>query len=442
MVPTASQGRRPSTRATLAFDRSFAVTADEVATVRQCPSPFVSSQAMTGPAAGLYIHVPFCAHRCDYCDFAVTTGADLPARRRYVAALHSELERVAVSGTGRVAPPDQVVDGAWPTFSSVFVGGGTPTLLEPEELAGVLRHLRATLPVAADAEVTIEANPETVDAPGLAVLVAAGLTRLSVGAQSFATSVLATLGRLHDPAGVGAAVAAAGQAGVARIGIDLIYGAPGETAEQWRDTLRRTVDLGAGHISCYALTVEANTPFAARVRNGQLADVDEDVQADRMAIADEVLGNAGLRRYEVSNWAEPGQESVHNQTYWRGGDWLGLGAAAHGHWRGRRWWNLRPTERYVAEVEAGRSPLGGHEVLTADQRRAERLLTGLRTVEGVRRSEVGQLDASALQALVAVGLLADDGERVRATAKGLPLADGLTKRLVPPSPSRVGDRPR
>jgi len=387
---------------------------------------------MTTQTAGLYVHVPFCAHRCDYCDFAVTTGSDRAARRRYVSALHGELEGVAQSGPGAVSSPEQAGAADWPMFSSVFVGGGTPTLLEPDELAGALRHVIDVLPIAPDAEITVEANPETVAVEGLAVLVASGLTRLSLGAQSFSTPVLATLGRLHDPGRVEAAVAAARQAGVARISLDLIYGAPGETGKQWRDTLDRTVDLGISHVSCYALTVEVNTPFAARVRSGELADVDEDVQAERMATADEMLSDAGLRRYEVSNWAGPGQESVHNQTYWRGGDWLGLGAAAHGHWRGRRWWNVRPTERYVAEVEAGRPPLGGDEIVTPQQRRAERLLTGLRTVEGVRRSEVEPLDTSAFEALLCAGLLADDPVRVRATAAGLPVADGLTERLLAP----------
>jgi len=385
---------------------------------------------MSGSAAGVYVHIPFCAHRCDYCDFAVTTGADPAARRRYVTALHAELERVAGSGPGVLAPPDRAVIDQWPQFSSIFVGGGTPTLLDPEDLAGVLRHIRVALPVAAGAEVTVEANPETVDSGGLRVLVDAGLTRLSLGAQSFSPSVLATLGRLHDRDRVRTAVTAAQQAGVTQISLDLIYGTPGETDEHWRDTLRQTVDLGVGHVSCYALTVEINTPFAARVRRGELADVDDDVQAERMTIADEVLAGAGLQRYEVSNWARPDQESVHNQTYWRGGDWLGLGAAAHGHWQGRRWWNLRPTDRYVAEVEAARPPLGGQEILTADQRRAERLLTGLRTVEGVPRSEVEPLDTAALQALVAGGLLAEDRDRVRATTRGLAVADGLTKRLA------------
>lgn len=383
--------------------------------------------------AGVYVHVPFCAHHCDYCDFAVTIGADEGARRRYVRALHAELDRVAAAGPRAVGPPGAAADAGagWPVLGSLFVGGGTPTLLAPEDLAGVLRHVRSALPLAPDAEVTVEANPESVDERGLAVLVAAGLDRISLGAQSFAPGVLATLGRWHRVPAVPEAVAAARAAGVRRVSVDLVYGTPGEREEDWRASLEAAVALGVGHVSCYALTVEVNTPFGARVRRGEVADVDEDVQAARMDLADEVLRAAGLRRYEVSNWARPGEESVHNRVYWRGGDWLALGASAHGHWAGRRWWNVRPTGRYVEEVEAGRAPLGGEEVPDADQRRAERLLTGLRTVEGAPRADVGPLDDAALASFAAAGLLRADGERVRATPAGLALADAMTVRLLP-----------
>lgn len=381
--------------------------------------------------SGVYVHVPFCAHHCDYCDFAVTAGADEAARARYVRALHAELERVAAAGPRALAPPGAEVGDDWPELGSVFVGGGTPTLLAPEDLAGVLRHVRSALPLAPDAEVTVEANPESVDERGLAVLVAAGLDRISLGAQSFTPGVLATLGRLHEVPAVPAAVAAARAAGVRRISLDLIYGTPGERDGDWRASLEAAVALGVGHVSCYALTVETNTPFAARVRRGEVADVDEDVQAGRMELADEVLGAAGLRRYEVSNWARPGEESVHNRTYWRGGDWVALGASAHGHWAGRRWWNVRPTGRYVEEVEAGRAPLGGEEFPDLAQRRAERLLTGLRTVEGARRADVGRLDEAALSSFTAAGLLQTGGGHVRATTAGLALADAMTVRLLP-----------
>lgn len=396
-------------------------------------------------SAGVYVHVPFCAHRCDYCDFAVTTGAGPHDRHRYVGALHAELERVAAAGPAAVAAPEAATgDATWPVFGSAFVGGGTPTLLDAGELAGVLAHLRAALPLSAGAEITVEANPETVDTGFLTTLVSAGVTRLSLGAQSFAPAVLRTLGRRHEVDAVGRAVAAAREAGVPQVGLDLIYGTPGEADEDWRRTLEGAIGLGPDHVSCYALTVERGTPLGGRVRRGELADVDEDVQADRMALADQALSAAGLRRYEVSNWARHGCESVHNRTYWRGGDWLALGASAHGHWQGRRWWNARPTDRYVAEVEGGRSPVAGAEILTAEQRREERLLTGLRTAAGVARIDVEPLDTSMLRTLVRGGLLEDDPDRVRATASGLAVADGLTARLLAPGsrlpiPPAMGD---
>jgi putative oxygen-independent coproporphyrinogen III oxidase len=367
---------------------------------------------------GVYVHVPFCVHRCDYCDFAVTPGADAAAMRRYVAALRTEIDRVT--------PPR----GGWPAFGSVFVGGGTPTLLEPEQLAGVLRHLRKVLPIADAAEITVEANPETVNGPGLRVLVAAGLTRVSLGAQSFDAGVLSTLGRRHAADATAAAVAHARRAGVAQVSLDLIYGTPLETEAQWRSSLQQAIDLGVEHVSCYALTVESNTPFAARIRRGDLPTVDDDIQAERMGVADELLSAAGLRRYEVSNWARPGCESRHNRNYWHGGDWLAFGASAHGHWGGRRWWNVRPTDRYIAEVEAGRSPVAGQEVLDPASVRTERLLTALRTVEGVSRDDVEPLDPARLERLVAAGLMRDTGERLALTPAGLAVAGGIAADLV------------
>lgn len=371
-------------------------------------------------APGVYVHVPFCVHRCDYCDFAVTPGAEPELIRRYLAALEVEVERVAAD------PPA----GGWPIFGSVFLGGGTPTLLDAADLAGVIEHLRSVLPFGDDAEVSVEANPETVDAPYFARLVDAGVTRISLGAQSFDQGVLTTLGRLHDAEAARRAVADARAAGVAQVSVDLIYGTPGEAAAQWRESLVAALEMGVDHVSCYALTVEANTPFARRIRRGELAVIDEDAQADAMASADEILTAAGLRRYEVSNWARPGAESRHNRNYWHGGNWLALGASAHGHWQGRRWWNVRPTDRYIGEVEAGRSPLAGTEMLDPAAVRTERLLTSLRTVEGVDRAAVEPLDGGTLAALIRARLVQDRPDRIVLTSEGLSVAGGIAARLV------------
>ncbi len=384
---------------------------------------------MTDQGAGVYLHVPFCAHRCHYCDFNTYAGLDdqIP---RYVAGLHAEIARVAAAGPPGVAPPGADVEPDWPVFSSLFVGGGTPTLLDPADLAGVVRRVRDELPLAPGAEVTVEANPETVTAGGMATLVDAGVDRVSMGAQSFAPHVLRALGRRHDAERPLAAVADARAAGVRRISLDLISGTPGETPEDWAATLRTVLSAGTDHVSAYALTVEPGTEYAARVRRGDALAPDEDVQAEREAVARDVLGAAGLARYEVSNWARRGQESVHNLTYWRGGDWLGIGAGAHGHWRGRRWWGLRAPARWADAALAGTATAGGEELIDAPTRRTERLMMGLRTVEGVARAEIEPVAEATVAALVRGGVLADDGDRLRVPEPALGLADGVVRRLL------------
>lgn len=382
-------------------------------------------------AAGLYLHVPFCRHRCPYCDFAVTTGADATLVRRYVTALRADFDRIAAGGPAGVAPPGSDAGTEWPVFGSIFVGGGTPTQLDAADLAGILRHARAVLPVADDAEVTVEANPEDVDAVVLGTLVDAGLTRVSLGAQSFAPHVLAFLGRSHDPEHTLEAVEAARAAGVPRVSLDLIYGAPCETDGDWAATLDAAVAAGTDHLSAYGLTVEANTPYAVAVDRGAAAAPDDDVQAERMAAAEERLAAAGLARYEISNWARPGSESRHNLVYWRGGNWLGVGAGAHGHWGGRRWWTTRPTVRYVDGVLAGASPIGGQEVLDAATRRIERLMMGLRLTEGVPRRLVEPVDEDQARRLAGAGMLTDEGGRLALTAAGRPLAGDVIRRLLP-----------
>lgn len=377
-----------------------------------------------GPHAAVYVHVPFCRSRCPYCDFNVLTGAGADLRTRYTAALRAELTRVAAAGPVSVAQ-------TWPTFGSVFVGGGTPTQLAAADLAGVLRQARAELPLAVDAEITVEANPEDVDEAFLTALVDAGLTRLSLGVQSFTPAVLAFLGRGHGPDRALAAVHAARAAGVPQVSIDLIYGAPCETDEDWAATLDTALAAGTDHVSAYALTVEANTPYAVDVARGAAAAPDDDRQADRMAVADERLGAGGLRRYEISNWARPGAESRHNLVYWRGGDWLAVGAGAHGHWQGRRWWNTRPTHRYLDQILGGGSAVAGEEVLDAAARRTERLLMGLRLVEGVPRAAVEPVDEGEVTRLRAAGLLTDRDGRLALTAAGRPVANAVLLCLLP-----------
>jgi putative oxygen-independent coproporphyrinogen III oxidase len=357
---------------------------------------------------------------------------------RYVEALHAELERVAAAGPRGVAPPWTEAPLEWPKFASVFVGGGTPTLLEPEVLAGVLERVRAVLPLTDDAEVTVEANPETVTGRGMLVLAHAGVNRVSLGAQSFALDVLATLGRWHTPGKPLEAVKHVRNAGITRINLDLIYGTPGERPSAWQNTLEAVLGAYVNHVSAYALTVEPNTVFAGRVRRREVPAPDEDVQAEREEVARSMLGEAGYRRYEVSNWARISDVCRHNLNYWRGGDWLGIGAGAHGHWRApegigtaRRWWGLRAPARWADAALAGEPTYGGQEVLDRPAIRMERLLMGLRTAEGVAREDVEPLPEARVAALVESGVLADERGRLRVPEPKLGLADGVVRRLLP-----------
>ncbi|MDQ3708443.1 MAG: radical SAM family heme chaperone HemW [Actinomycetota bacterium] len=383
---------------------------------------------MTG--AGLYLHVPFCAHACHYCDFARIVDERPEVHARYVAALRADLLRVVAAGPPAIAPQSSDADDEWPAFTSVFVGGGTPTLLPAEDLADVLRLARKVLPMAPDAEITVEANPETVTVDGVATLVAAGVERVSMGAQSFAPHVLAFLGRRHDAEAPLRAVEAARAAGVKRVSLDLIYGAPAETDADWVGSLEVALAADIDHVSAYALTVEPNTEYAARIRQGSAPAPDDDVQTARMAVADDRLSAAGFSRYEVSNWARPGQECRHNLTYWRGGNWLGVGAGAHGHWAGRRWWSLRAPARYADVALSGASTTSGEEVLDASMARTERLLLGLRMAEGVARSDVEPIDEVELGRLTNAGLLADDPDYLRLAPGGWALANAITLRLL------------
>jgi putative oxygen-independent coproporphyrinogen III oxidase len=378
-----------------------------------------------GPSAGfgLYLHVPFCAHRCGYCDFATAIPDDDEQVAAYVRALQDEVDRVAAAG-----PPD---GSAWPTVTSVFVGGGTPTLLPRGDLAAVLGRVGARFDLADDAEVTVECNPETASPALFDELVGAGVTRLSMGAQSFVPHVLSTLERGHDAERPAAAVAMAREAGIDQVNLDLIYGTPGESDEDWARTLRGVLAAGVDHVSAYALTIHDNTPFGRAVAQGALPDVDEDVQRDRFDAAREALSSGGFEHYEVSNWAlGSGARSRHNLLYWRHGDYLALGVGAHGHWRGRRWWNTRSTRAYLDAVGAGRSPVTGTEDLDADERAAERLLLGLRVREGLHPADAPPIEPLALEDTMAKGLVTTSCGRLQCTETGWFLLDEAVRLLT------------
>lgn len=364
-------------------------------------------------SAGVYVHVPFCLTRCGYCDFNAYAGLDHLASR-YVAALLREAELAAPEWAG-----EEVV--------SVFLGGGTPTTLEVADLKALLVRLRDGFSVSEGAEVTIEANPDTVDRTKLAGLLQAGYTRLSMGAQSFDRAVLASLERLHDPASVRRAMADARAAGYANVNLDLIYGAHGETLESWERTVHEAVDLEPEHLSAYALTIEPSTPLGRKVQHGVVPAPDADLQADMFELACSLLGAAGYQHYEVSNWAKPGFACVHNLGYWERRPYLGLGAGAHSYRDDRRWWNVRPPEEYLKLVESGRLPVGGEEQLEPSDAYLEEVFLRLRILEGIPSSWVEPDKAAPF---LESGLLRDDDGALVPTERGMLLLNELVLALA------------
>jgi oxygen-independent coproporphyrinogen-3 oxidase len=355
---------------------------------------------------GVYVHVPFCARRCDYCDFATWTDRH-HLMEAYAAACVADLTRRQESG---FVPP----------ATSVFFGGGTPSLLPADLLVAVL----AAVPRRAGAEVTVECNPDTVTPKLLAAYRAGGVNRLSFGVQSMAPHVLAALGRTHDPEAVDRAVATAGECGFDNFNLDLIYGGAGETPADWQATLEAALALDPPHVSAYALTVEPGTPLARRIGAGEVAPPDDDDQAEKYLAADAALTGAGRPWYEISNWARPGKECRHNLLYWAQGEYLGIGCAAHGHTpAGRRWWNVRTPDRYIALVEQGASPEAGNEILAGPVLDHEAAMLALRTRDGVPAGP-------AADGLVADGLAERRGPRVVLTPAGRLLANEATTRLL------------
>ena len=324
---------------------------------------------MDDPGFGVYVHIPFCLHRCHYCDFNTYEGQD-SLHDAYVQALVRDIERVAARHGGSDA-------------TSVVFGGGTPTLLDAAALGRVLAAIRDAVGVARDAEVTIEANPETVDEAKFEALLRHGFNRFSIGVQSLVPSVLQGLGRRHSAERAVEAMAAARRAGVEDLNADLIFGSPWERPEDWVRSLAGVIEAEPDHVSTYALTIEEGTPLATLVRTRRIPDVNPDVQADRYAVATQMLRAAGYNRYEVSNWSKPGRASRHNVLYWSAGDYLGVGAGAHGHRAGVRWWSVKLPRAFVDAVDAGGSTEAGSERLDREVRAEEALMLGLRLRSGI-----------------------------------------------------------
>lgn len=350
---------------------------------------------------GVYVHVPFCARRCDYCAFATWTDRH-HLTERYLAAVRTEIARA--------------VDDGLPSATSVFFGGGTPSLVPGPSLMAVLD----AIPRGDHAEVTVECNPDTVTAELLVCYRDHGVNRVSLGVQSMAPHVLALLGRTHDTANVHRAVELVRDAGLPTFNVDLIYGAVGESLADWQSTLTAALALDPPHVSAYGLTVEPGTPLAA----DPARHPDDDDQADKYQAADRTLGAAGLVGYEISNWARRGHECRHNLLTWAQGDYRGFGCAAHSHRAGRRWWNVRTPERYLELIDAGRSPEAASEELTEPQRRVEALQLSIRTRWGVPATALANDDLAELD-----GLVDRDGDRLVLSPAGRLVANEVSLRL-------------
>jgi putative oxygen-independent coproporphyrinogen III oxidase len=388
-------------------------------------------EAAQGVEFGVYVHVPFCESRCGYCDFNTYTASELPgvSRGSYADTMLGEIRLAADvlsdgDSTGARIPP----------ASTIFFGGGTPTLLPAEHLGLIIAEIRDRFGLAPGAEITTEANPETVTPGYLAKLREAGFTRISLGMQSAVPKVLEILDRRHRPGRPEEAVAEAKAAGFEHVNLDLIYGSPYETDADWRQSVEAAIAAEPDHISAYALVVEEGTALHRQVAAGVVPAPDDDAMADRYVLADELFSAAGFDWYEVSNWAR--SESArcrHNELYWSDANWWGFGPGAHSHVSGVRWWNVKHPSRYTAALDANQSPAAGRETLDPAARHMERVMLGVRMRAGLPTDVLTDKAREALPQLASWGLIEHDGlrsDRVVLTQRGRLLADGVVRELL------------
>ena len=399
------------------------------------PDGALPDDALAGLASGpfgAYVHVPFCRVRCGYCDFNTYTPGELGSAASvpdYLHAIHAEIDLAArvLDRRGQLLP----------ALSTVFVGGGTPTMLAAHELSDVLARLVDTFGVADGVEgpeVTTEANPDSVTQASLEHLAAAGFTRVSFGMQSAVPHVLATLDRTHDPRSVERAVAWARAAGL-QVSLDLIYGTPGESLADWERSVTAALACGPDHVSAYALIVEEGTHLATQVRRGEVPAPDPDDAAEKYELAERLLTSAGLGWYEVSNWStSPGTRCRHNIGYWAGGGWWGFGPGAHSHVGGVRWWNVKHPRAYAARLSSGTSPAAGRETLTPDEVYDETVLLGVRLADGLELDRLRPAGRRAVAGLIAEGLVDERAalreRRLVLSMRGRLLADAVVRRVV------------
>ena len=373
------------------------------------------------PPFGIYVHVPFCATRCGYCDFNTYTPAELGGANPdgWLEALKIELELAAVQLSGRA-----------PEVATVFVGGGTPSMLGGDGLAAVLAAVRTNFRLAPDAEVTTEANPESTSPRMLARLRSAGFTRISLGMQSTAPHVLAALDRVHSPGRALAAAAEARDAGFDHVNLDLIYGTPGETDDDLVRSVEAAVGVGVDHVSAYALVVEDGTALARRVRRGEVPAPEDDVNAGRYELLDARLTAAGLDWYEVSNWSRSGGECRHNLGYWDGGEWWGAGPGAHGFVGATRWWNVKHPNAYAQALADRRLPVADSETLHDEARHTEEVMLRLRLRSGLSIERLDEAEAARARLAVSDGLVDQRNDRLVLTDRGRLLADAVVRDVL------------
>lgn len=375
-----------------------------------------------------YIHIPYCVRRCGYCDFNTYTPAELQVSEDLTKISNNHIDLlIAEADLARASVKTSA------PIPTIFFGGGTPTLMEPIDLKRVLQHLEDKFGFAPDIEITIEANPDTVTKEKLAALREIGINRISFGMQSGVSHVLKVLDRTHNPANVSKATNWAKEVGFKEISVDLIYGAPGESIEDWQTTIWTALELPITHISAYALIVEAGTKLAGQVKRGEVVIPEDDQTADKYLIADESFSKAGFDWYELSNWSKAGSECRHNIAYWVGANWWGLGPGAHSHVDGVRFWNVKHPAAYQDRLTTGAEPIQEREILTEEQMASERLMLEIRLKSGIAKSSLTAEQLGALESFRIGGALDPDmwaAQRVALTQSGRLIADRIVREIL------------
>jgi len=374
-----------------------------------------------------YVHIPYCARRCGYCDFNTYTPSELSisADLSGVSRDYIDLVIAEISSARKVSKADVV-----PT---IFFGGGTPTLMEPKDLGRVITAIKNNFDLAPNAEITTEANPDTVTKAKLAELREVGINRISFGMQSAVPHVLAALDRTHNPANVAQSVKDARAAGFDEVSVDLIYGTPGESMSDWQESIETALSLPISHISAYALIVEQGTKLGAQVKRGEVVMPDDDETADKYLLADEKFRAAGLDWYELSNWSKPGSESKHNLAYWNGANWWGAGPGAHSHIDGKRWWNVKHPTAYKEKISSGQSPMDDQEELTLEEKSSERIMLEIRLARGIDSKTLTAEQISTLEGFKNQGHLLDGSwasGRIVLSTSGRLIADRIVREIL------------